>query len=148
MPTAKPIRVGALTMTFHVDAEQSNGSLTVFEVDVPVGARVPAPHSHDAFEETIFGLRGTTRWTVDGSEIAIAPGESVCIARGVIHGFVNDSDDEATFLAIASPGVFGPAYFHELGAVLASAGGGPPDPRAVADVMRRHGLTPAEGGLL
>jgi quercetin dioxygenase-like cupin family protein len=143
MPTAKPIPVGALTMTFHVDAEQSNGSLTVFEVDVPVGARVPAPHSHDAFEETIFGLRGTTTWTVDGAEIAIGPGESVCIPRGVIHGFVNDSEHEATFLAIASPGVFGPEYFRELGAVLASAGGGPPDPGAVAAVMRRHGLTPA-----
>jgi quercetin dioxygenase-like cupin family protein len=146
MPKAKPIPVGALTMTFHVEAEQSNGSLTVFEVDVPVGARVPAPHSHDEFEETIFGLRGTTTWTVDGSEIAVGPGESVCIRRGVIHGFVNDSDHEATFLAIASPGVFGPAYFREIGAVLASAGGGSPDPGAVADVMRRHGLTPADGG--
>jgi quercetin dioxygenase-like cupin family protein len=145
MPKAKPIPVGALTMTFHVEAEQSNGSLTVFEVDVPVGARVPAPHSHDEFEETIFGLRGTTTWTVDGSEIAVGPGESVCIRRGVIHGFVNDSDQEATFLAIASPGIFGPAYFREIGAVLASAGGGPPDPSAVADVMRRHGLTPADG---
>jgi len=109
---------------------------------------VPAPHSHDGFEETIFGLRGTTRWTVDGSEILVGSGESVCITRGVVHGFVNDSDDETTFLAIASPGVFGPEYFHEIGAVLGSAGGGPPDPGAVADVMRRHGLTPADGGRL
>jgi quercetin dioxygenase-like cupin family protein len=144
MPTAKPIPVGALTMTFHVDAEQSDGSLTVFEVDVPVGARVPAPHSHDGFEETIFGLRGTTRWTVDGGEILIEPGESVCIRRGVVHGFVNDSALDATFLALASPGVFGPEYFRELGAVLASASDGPPAPEAVAEVMRRHGLTPAD----
>jgi quercetin dioxygenase-like cupin family protein len=146
MPKANPITVGALTMTFHVDAEQSNGSLTVFEVDVPVGARVPAPHSHDAFEETIFGLSGTTTWTVEGNAIAVGPGESVCIRRGEIHGFINDSDRGATFLAIASPGVFGPEYFREIGAVLASAGAGPPDPGAVADVMRRHGLTPADGG--
>jgi quercetin dioxygenase-like cupin family protein len=143
MPTAPPISVGALTMTFHVDSEQSNGSLTVFEVDVPRGARVPAPHSHDAFEETIFGLRGTTRFTVDGSDVLIRPGESVCILRGVVHGFVNDSDDGAAFLAIASPGVFGSGYFREIGAVLAAAAGGPPDPVAVAEVMRRHGLTPA-----
>jgi quercetin dioxygenase-like cupin family protein len=146
MPKANPITVGALTMTFHVDAEQSNGSLTVFEVDVPVGARVPAPHSHDAFEETIFGLRGTTTWTVEGNAIAVGPGESVCIRRGEIHGFINDSGDGAAFLAIASPGVFGPEYFREIGAVLAAAGAGPPDPGAVADVMRRHGLTPADGG--
>ena len=140
MPTADPISVGALTMTFHVDAEQSDGSVTVFEVDVPVGARVPAPHSHDAFEETIFGLRGMTRWTVDGRDVPVGPGESVCIRRGVVHGFLNDSPEAATFLAIASPGVFGPEYFRELGAAIASEDGGP---GAIAAVMRRHGLTPA-----
>jgi quercetin dioxygenase-like cupin family protein len=145
MPTAEPIHVGGLTITFHVDAEQSNGSLTVFEVDVPAGARVPAPHSHDAFEETIYGLRGTTKWTVDGNEVVVGPGESVCITRGVIHGFANESEEDATFLAIASPGVFGPDYFRELSAVFASAGGGPPDLEAIAGVMRRHGLTPAGG---
>src|SRR5690349_15049070 len=104
MPTADPIHVGALTMRFHVDEQQSNGSLTVFEVDVPAGAHVPAPHSHDAFEETILGLRGATRWTVDGSDVVVGEGESVCILRGVVHGFVNDTDEDATFLAIASPG--------------------------------------------
>src|SRR3954447_20624891 len=143
MPTAEPIHVGALTMTFHVDAEQSNGSLTVFEVDVPPGAHVPAPHSHDGFEETIYGLAGTTRWTIDGADTLVGPGESVCITRGVVHGFVNDTDDQAKFLAIASPGVFGPQFFRDMGAVL--AGDGPPDPAAIGDVMRRHGLTPAAG---
>jgi quercetin dioxygenase-like cupin family protein len=145
MAKMTPIPVGALTITFHVDAEQSNGSQTVFEVDVPSGARVPAPHSHDGFEETIFGLRGATRWTVDGRACVIGPGESVCVRRGVVHGFVNDDDQEARFLAIATPGVFGPAYFQELGALIASAAGGPPDPSAIGDVMRRHGLTPAGG---
>jgi hypothetical protein len=52
---------------------------------------------------------------------------------------------DVSFLAIATPGVFGPGYFHELGAVVraAAAAGGPPDPAAMAEVMRRHGLMPA-----
>jgi quercetin dioxygenase-like cupin family protein len=145
MPTAEPIHVGALTMTFHVDAEQSDGSVTVFEVDIPAGAKVPAPHSHDAFEETIYGLLGTTTWTVDGVESRLGPGESICIKRGVVHGFVNESGEHARMLAIASPGVFGPAYFREIGAVFADAAG-PPDPAAIGAVMRRHGLTPAPPG--
>jgi quercetin dioxygenase-like cupin family protein len=143
MPKMAPIPVGALTITFHVDAEQSNGSHTLFEVNVPIGARVPAPHSHDAFEETIYALRGTTTWSVGGSEIVVGPGESLCIPRGVVHGFVNDADEAALFLAIASPGVFGPEYFREIGTLLASSAGGPPDVAAIEDVMRRHGLTPA-----
>ena len=54
------------------------------------------------------------------------------------HGSV-----DATFLAIATPAVFGPAYFREIGEVLAATAGGPPDLAAIGEVMRRHGLTPA-----
>ena len=46
-------------------------------------------------------------------------------------------------MCIRDSGVFGPAYFREVGAVLAAAQGGPPDLAALGEVMRRHGLTPA-----
>jgi hypothetical protein len=65
----------------------------------------------------------------------------VSIRRGQIHGFENNGGGDTKFLAIASPGVFGPAYFHEIADLLAA--GGPPDPAALGAVMRRHGLTPA-----
>ena len=63
--------------------------------------------------------------------------------RGAVHGFQNSGSTDATFLAVASPGVFGTAYFHEVGEVLAASAGGPPDLSALMEVMRRHGLTPA-----
>jgi hypothetical protein len=44
-------------------------------------------------------------------------------------------------LAVVTPGVLGPEFFRELGAVV--DGGGPPDRGRVGEVMRRHGLTPA-----
>jgi hypothetical protein len=46
-------------------------------------------------------------------------------------------------LGIISPGILGPEYFREMVAVVEAATGGPPDPVALAEVMRRHGLTPA-----
>ena len=46
-------------------------------------------------------------------------------------------------LAIVSPGILGPDYFREIAAVVEAAVGGPPDSAALAEVMRRHGLTPA-----
>jgi quercetin dioxygenase-like cupin family protein len=140
---AETIAVGAFGVRFLVEAEEANGSISVFECDVPVDARMPAPHSHDAFEETIYGLRGVATFTVDGETVEVGPGDSLCIPRGVVHGFVNRGSTDVTFLAMASPGVFGPSYFHEIGAVLAASAGGPPDPAAIAEVMRRHGLTPA-----
>jgi quercetin dioxygenase-like cupin family protein len=137
------ITVGALSVRFLVEAADSNGTAAVFECHVPANSRMPAPHSHDGFEETIYGLEGATTWTIDGETIEIGPGEAVCVPRGAIHGFENRSGIDAKFLAIATPGVFGPEYFHEVADLLAASADGPPDLAAVAEVMRRHGLTPA-----
>ena len=137
------IQVGDMGVRFLVEADDSNGSASVFECFVPANSRMPAPHSHDAFEETIYGLEGTTIWTVDGQEVEISPGDALCISRGSIHGFDNRGAEDATFLAISTPGAMGPAYFREIHEVLAAAGGGPPDKARMAEVMRRHGLTPA-----
>src|SRR3954469_23829219 len=135
-PTShSPINLGPITVTFSVVAEQSNGTVTVQRCDVRAGAGVPLAHSHDAFEETIYGLEGVTTFTIDGEEVAIAPGDTVCIPRGTVHAFMV-YDNDASFLAIATPGVFGPAYFLELQDVVRAAAGGPPDRDAVAAVMR------------
>ena len=137
------ITVGELGVRFLVEATDSNGSASVFECHVPANSRMPVPHSHDGFEETIYGLTGTTTWTIDRETIDVAPGEAVCVRRGQIHGFENHSDVDATFLAIATPAVFGPAYFREIAEVLAASAGGAPNLAAIGEVMRRHGLTPA-----
>jgi quercetin dioxygenase-like cupin family protein len=137
------IEVGALGVRFLVEAADSNGTASVFECYVPAKAKMPAPHSHDGFEETIYGLEGSTTWTIAGESVRIAPGDAVCVPRGQIHGFENHGSVDARFLAIATPAVFGAAYFREIGEVLAAAAGGPPDLRAIGEVMRRHGLTPA-----
>jgi quercetin dioxygenase-like cupin family protein len=142
--TAETIRVGAISIDFLVDADDSGGSVTVFECLVPADAKVPIPHSHDAFEETIYGLEGICTWTVDGQARDVGHGDALCIPRGQVHGFENRGPVDANFLAIATPGVFGPAYFRDVAQVLAAAAGGPPDMAALGDVMRRHGLTPAQ----
>jgi quercetin dioxygenase-like cupin family protein len=141
--TTETMTVGQLGVRFLVEGGESNGTVSVFECYVPAKAKMPAPHSHDGFEETIYGLEGASSWTIDGETIEIGPGEAVCVPRGAIHGFENRGSTDARFLAIATPGVFGPAYFREVGDVLAASAGGPPDRAALSDVMRRHGLTPA-----
>ena len=60
-----------------------------------------------------------------------------------MHRFDNHADADATALAIVTPGVLGPDYFHELADVVRAAAGGPPNPADIAAVMLRHGLTPA-----
>ena len=144
MPSAlsDTIRVGALSIRFVLDAETSGGRATAFECDVPASAAMPAPHSHDGFEETNYGLAGVTTFTVDGERRELHPGEVVFIPRGAVHAFENRSADDAKFLAVVTPGVFGPNYFKEIGAALSATAAGPPDRAAIGEVMRRHGLTP------
>jgi quercetin dioxygenase-like cupin family protein len=138
----RPIDLGPITVTFSVVAEDSNGTVTVQRCDVRAGAGVPFAHSHDGFEETIYGLRGVTTFTVDGAQVAVEPGDTVCIPRGAVHSFWVE-DHDAWFLAIATPGVLGPEYYLEHQDAVRAGGGSPPDPAQIAAIMLRHGLTPA-----
>lgn len=137
------IRIGQLAIRFLLEGKASGGSVAVFEFDVPAGAKVPIAHSHDGYEETIYGLEGVLTFTVDGRATDVGPGEVLCIPRGAVHRFDNTRGADTKMLAIVSPGILGPEYFREIAAVVDAAAGGPPDPARLAAVMRRHGLTPA-----
>jgi quercetin dioxygenase-like cupin family protein len=141
--TSDEIRIGQLAIRFLVEGEQTGGALAVFEFDVPAGAMVPAAHSHDGYEETIYGLAGVLTWTVEGTGTDVGPGEILVIPRGAVHRFDNTGEADASALGIVTPGILGPDYFRDVADVLAASAGGPPDLAAIADVMRRHGLTPA-----
>ena len=142
--TREEIRIGQLAIRFLVEGRESGGSAAVFEFDVGPGAKVPVAHSHDGYEEIIYGLAGVLTFTVDGRTVEVRPGEALCIPRGAVHRFDNHHAAEARMLAIASPGILGPDYFRETAAVIKAAAGGPPDAAALAEVMRRHGLMPAK----
>lgn len=141
--TGEPIHIGALSIHFLVEPEASAGSISVFRVDLRAGARVPTPHSHDAFDETVYGLQGVSRYTVDGTQTDLRPGDTLFIPRGTVHGFTIEGEEDASVLCMVSPGLFGPSYFTDMRDVLAVAGDGPPDLAEVTAVMLRHGLTPA-----
>jgi quercetin dioxygenase-like cupin family protein len=141
--TRDDITIGQLQIRFVLEGEQTGGSVAIFEFDVPAGARVPIAHSHDGYEETIYGIDGTLTWTVDGRPVEVGPGEVVFIPRGAVHRFDNGGDVDAQALAVVTPGILRPDYFREMAAVIEAAADGPPDPAALAAVMRRHGLTAA-----
>jgi quercetin dioxygenase-like cupin family protein len=141
--TREEIKVGEMKIRFLVEGEQSAGSVAIFEFDVPAGAKVAAAHSHDGYGETIYGLEGVLTWTIEGTPTEVGPGETLFIPRGAVHHFDNTGESDARALAIVTPGILGPDFFREVGAILDAAAGGPPDFAALGEVMRRHGLTPA-----
>ncbi len=75
------IRVGQIEVKFLLEAADTNGSVAMFEFTVPLGAKVPLPHSHKHYDETIYGVEGVVTFTVEAKPVDIGPGES-CSARG------------------------------------------------------------------
>jgi quercetin dioxygenase-like cupin family protein len=143
-PSAEFIRLGPIAVRFLITGENSNGTVAAFEVIVPGGQRLAAPaHSHDHYEETIYGIEGVLTWTVDGKPIDVGPGQALCIPRGAVHRFDNNGNQDAKALCVISPAAIGPLYFREAAEVIDAAAGGPPDPAKMAEILRRHGLTPA-----
>src|SRR5437773_7121172 len=110
------ITVEEMTILFLLEGQKSAGSVAVFEFDVPAGTKVAAAHSHDGYEETIYGLEGVLTWTVDGASTDLGQGAALCIPRGAVHQFDNIGDVDAKALAIVTPGILRPAYFREVAA--------------------------------
>ena len=143
-PSDESIRLGTLVVRFLITGEDSNGRVAAFELSVPGAQRLVAPaHSHDHYEETIYGLDGVLTWTVNGEQIDVGPGQALCIPRGAIHRFDNNRSKDVKALCVITPAEIGPEYFRESAEVINAAAGGPPDRGKMAEIMRRHGLTPA-----
>lgn len=64
--SGEDIRLGGLVVRYVVEGEDSGGSVAMFEFEVSAGAMVPIAHSHDGYEETVYGLEGVLTFTVDG----------------------------------------------------------------------------------
>lgn len=131
---------GGITIDFLLEAADSNGTVAMFEFTVPGGAKVPVPHYHENFDETIYGLAGVMTFTVEGKTIDVAPGETCFIPRGAAHGFNNLQQQAAKALAVITPALLGPIYFREIAQILNA--GGPPDVGKLKQVMAKHGLVP------
>src|SRR3954447_24553270 len=105
---AEEIRIGQLAIRYLVEGKDSAGSVAIFEFDVPAGAKVPIAHSHDAYEETIYGIEGIVTLTLEGRKIEIGPGDALCIPCGAIHRFENLHAATSRTLAIVSLGILTP----------------------------------------
>ena len=143
-PANETIHIGPIEIHFLITGEQSSGTVAVFEVVVPAHQRLMGPaHSHNHYEESIYGLQGVLTWTVDGKRFDVGPEQALCIPRGAVYRFDNNGTEDAKVLCLVTPAAIGPQFFREVAEAINAAGGGPPDRMQMMEIMRRHGLTPA-----
>ena len=138
LPKEERIAVGELEMRFFVDGDKTAGHVSVAEMIVPPGAKVPPPHFHNEVDETAQVLEGTFHYRIDGELYELGAGDRAFSPRCLAHAFSNPGDVTTRALLIFSPAKIGPEYFREIGAVLGA--GGPPDFTKVKSVMEKYGL--------
>jgi quercetin dioxygenase-like cupin family protein len=141
MTTSETIHLGQICVKFLLEAADTNGSVAMFEFMVPAGAKVPIPHSHRNYDETIYGVEGVITFTVDGKAVHLGPGESCFIPRGAVHAFDNLKQTDAKALAVVTPALIGGDFFREIAAIVNT--GGHPDIEKLKAVYAKHGLVPA-----
>ena len=83
-------------------------------------------HSHDHYQETVYGIQGVLTWTVDGKGIDVGPGQALCIPRGAVHRFDNNGTEDVKGLYVVTPAAIGPQFFRESAEVVNAAAGDPP----------------------
>jgi len=135
------IRLGQLEIQFLLESSETGGTMAMFEFMVPPGAKVPMPHYHEAYDETVYGVEGVMTFNVDGKKVELRPGECCFIRRGMVHGFNNLSQARAKALGIVTHGLIGRSFFQEVAAVVNR--GGPPDVEVLKAILLKYGLVAA-----
>src|SRR2546430_14370316 len=69
------IKIGPLGIRFLLTGDDSSGSVSVFEVLVPVGQKLAAPaHKNDAYEEILYGIEGVLPGRLRARQSRLVPG--------------------------------------------------------------------------
>src|SRR5271155_3923166 len=115
------IRVGEMSVTFLKTRHETAGAFDLFELTIPPFGRLPFPHIHRKYDETIFGVDGTMTWTLykDGEDkpTEVRRGVTLFIPRGTPHFYANRTHSTARILCLQTPGVMGPEYYLEIAAL-------------------------------
>jgi len=62
-----------------------------------------SPHRHEGEDKIYYVVEGSGRFSVDGVEERLGPGEAVVAPAGVDHGLVNDSAEPLLVLVVVAP---------------------------------------------
>jgi quercetin dioxygenase-like cupin family protein len=95
----------------------------------------PPPHHH-AWDEAYYILEGEVRFTIDGREVVLGPGEFVHIPGGTVHGFQGASDATARMLIFDAP-AHAAGFFRDVEREVRDL---PADLPKVPAIGERHGI--------
>ena len=95
------IMAGADRVSCLATAEQTGGSYSFLDIQIPAGSG-PPPHEHDGFDEFFYVVSGTAEIQVGELSAEIGPGDYFHVPRNTMHSFAATTDTH--LLAGYAPG--------------------------------------------
>lgn len=127
-----------------LDGDKTRGTMSVFLIEAPAGAGVPA-HTHSIEDEGFVVLEGEIEGTRRGKAFRLRAGEALYSASGEEHSFRNPGPGEARLLVITRPAGF-ERFFAEMDREVGSQGG-EPDMALASRIIAKYGMKlSGEGG--
>jgi quercetin dioxygenase-like cupin family protein len=129
-----PLNVLGMPLRLLCEANETGGSWSLFEEEVPIGMG-PPPHRHD-WDEAYYILSGEVDFDIDGDCVRSATGDFNYLPRNTVHGFKGASSTPARVLIFASP-AHGSEFFSELSSEIRRL---PDDASKIPAIGERHGI--------
>ena len=130
----KPLNILGMPLTMLCEAEETGGSWSLFEEEVPFGMG-PPPHRHD-WDEAYYILEGEVDFEVNGEAVKSQKGDFNYLPRNTVHGFKGASSSPARVLIFAAP-AHGSDFFHELNSEIHDLR---EDGAKIPEIGVRHGI--------
>ncbi len=92
----------------------TGGRFGLYRWDMNAASGGARPHFHRTMSESFYVLSGSVRLFDGAAWVDGGPGDFLHVPEGGLHGFSNDSDEEASMLILFTPGAPREAYFEGL----------------------------------
>jgi mannose-6-phosphate isomerase-like protein (cupin superfamily) len=115
LASAPPELDGRTSMTSYLSTgESTGGKYGLYRWDFKGPRSGPDPHFHRSISEAFFVLSGEIQ-LYDGRRWATGrPGDYLYVPEGGLHGFRNESGEEASMLILFAPGAPREDYFERV----------------------------------
>jgi mannose-6-phosphate isomerase-like protein (cupin superfamily) len=124
---------------FHLTADDTEGEVLAFDLEVEPHGQVPGAHVHPTQEERFEVLRGTMKFRKGFRTVVAGPGETVVVPPGTTHRFANAGPELAVVRVEVRPAL-NMEQLYETAVALARDGrtfrSGLPKPLDLALFMR------------
>lgn len=133
------IVIGTTVVRILEDGSTTEHRLGMAEIVVAPHTAGPPQHRHAQHDEGFYVVSGRVTFTVGTREHHATAGTLVMVPPGAPHTFANPGDEPAVMLNTFTPDLY-VGYFRDLRAMI--AGGRPPTPEALTEVMRAYATEP------